>query len=240
MPHRCSESVSAAHLSFGEVKAMQGDKNVATQEAEQASRLTGGDGTLESTQTSSCEAADTGAQTVASLWTVVDPGKTTPPTSDDYSHWTVEQLRKECTSRKMRLGRKTSVEERVQRLLQFDEPHRSMVCTTLTSATGGSSELSPSSGNGSIRLLNVLFSGTFAERFARIGDKPSRAQLDAGETHSNSTFWRDVTSEFNTNRADYNALFSSDVRFEGGDASIAVIHGAANCTKCGKTSIKNT
>ncbi|GMF47015.1 unnamed protein product [Phytophthora fragariaefolia] len=206
---------------------MQGDKNVAAtteQEAEQASRVTGGDGTLGSTQTSSCEAADTGSQIVASLWTVLDPRKITPPTSDDYSHWTLEQLRKECTSRKMRLGRKTSVEERVQRLLQFDELHHSMVCATLASATSGSSELSPSSGNGSIHLLNVLFSDTFAARFARIGDKPSRAQLDAGETHSNSTFWRDVTSEFNTNRADYNTLFPSDVRFEGIDASIDVIH----------------
>ncbi|KAE8876346.1 hypothetical protein PF005_g13754 [Phytophthora fragariae] len=196
--------------------------------AVQANRATGDDGTLQSTQTAACDIIDIRSQTKSSLWTVADLGKIPPPTSDDYSCWTVEQLRKECTSRKMRLGRKTSVEEPVQRLLQFDELHRSMVSATLASTAGGSSDLSPSSGNDNIRLLNVLFSDTFAERFARIGDKPSRVQLDAGETHRNSTFWRDVTSEFNTNRTDYNALFSSDIRFEGVDASVAVIHGAVS------------
>ncbi|KAG6576413.1 uncharacterized protein IUM83_08881 [Phytophthora cinnamomi] len=184
---------------------MQGDK-IATVGAGQAAGLASGvpaDGeTLASKQSSSGEATDKGtcSHAVSALWTVVDPGKTTPPTSDDYSPWTVEQLRQECTSRKLRLGRKASVEERVKRLHQFDELHRSMVSATLASAAGDSSEFSATSG--SIRLLNVLFSDMFALRFARIGDKPLRAQLDAGETHSNSTFWRDVTSEFNTNRAD--------------------------------------
>ncbi|KAE9350376.1 hypothetical protein PR003_g5397 [Phytophthora rubi] len=68
-------------------------------------------------------------------------------------------------------------------------------------------DLLPSSGNCNIWLLNALFSDTFAVRFAQIGDKSSLVQLDAGETHNNSTSWRDVTSEFNTNRTDYNALF---------------------------------
>ncbi|OWZ15544.1 hypothetical protein PHMEG_00010797 [Phytophthora megakarya] len=78
-----------------------------------------------------------------------------------------------------------------------------------------------------ISLLNVLFSDTFAARFARIRDKPYRQQLDAGETHGNSTFWRDIASAFNTKRTDYNDLISTDMRVEGVDASVGDIHSAA-------------
>ncbi|KAE9223320.1 hypothetical protein PF004_g12550 [Phytophthora fragariae] len=32
-------------------------------------------------------------------WTVKKPGATAPPTTNEYTAWTVEQLKKECTSR---------------------------------------------------------------------------------------------------------------------------------------------
>ncbi|OWZ09277.1 hypothetical protein PHMEG_00018043 [Phytophthora megakarya] len=118
---------------------------------------------------------------------------------------------------------KTSVADRVKHLRELDALHRSMVSATLSSADGNSVSLN----NCTIRLLNVLFSDTFPPRFARIGDKPYRQQLDAGETHGNSTFWRDVASEFNTNHTDYNDLISTDMRLEGVDALVVVIHNAA-------------
>ncbi|OWZ03402.1 hypothetical protein PHMEG_00024872 [Phytophthora megakarya] len=177
----------------------------------------------ETSSSASIESRWRSETTVSALWTVVYPGKTTTPTSDDYVAWTVEQLRKECTSRKLRLGRKTSVADRAKHLREFDALHRSMVSATLSSADGSSVSLN----NCTVRLLDVLFSDTFAPRFARIGDKPSRQQLDAGDTHGNSTFWRDVASEFNTNRTDYNDLISTDMRLEDVDASVVVIHSAA-------------
>ncbi|KAE8882571.1 hypothetical protein PF010_g24103 [Phytophthora fragariae] len=39
-------------------------------------------------------------------WTVRNPGTVVPPACNDYSMWTVLQLRKECAERKFRLGRK--------------------------------------------------------------------------------------------------------------------------------------
>ncbi|KAG6955636.1 hypothetical protein JG688_00011797 [Phytophthora aleatoria] len=36
-------------------------------------------------------------------WTVKRPGSVVPPTCNDYDSWTVAQLRKECTERKLRL-----------------------------------------------------------------------------------------------------------------------------------------
>ncbi|KAL3666989.1 hypothetical protein V7S43_007934 [Phytophthora oleae] len=41
-------------------------------------------------------------------WTVRNAGKVVPPTCNDYSLWTVVQLRKECAERKSRLGRKVT------------------------------------------------------------------------------------------------------------------------------------
>ncbi|KAF4143801.1 hypothetical protein GN958_ATG07010 [Phytophthora infestans] len=200
---------------------MQGDKDVDASAAD-ANALRVVEGATQTATTNPSESNSRSESVVSALWTVADPGKTTPPISDDYSLWTVEQLQKECKSRKLRLGRKTSVADRVKHLCEFDALHRSMISATLASADG----VSVPSNNCTIRLLHVLFSDIFAPRFARIGDKPSRQQLDAGETHGISSFWRDVASEFNPNRTDYSDLFTSDARFEGVDASVVVIHSA--------------
>ncbi|KAF4149396.1 hypothetical protein GN958_ATG01368 [Phytophthora infestans] len=200
---------------------MQGDKDIDASAAD-ANTLRAVEGATQTATTNPSEFNSRSESVVSALWTVADPGKTTPPISDDYSLWTVEQLRKEYTSRKLRLERKTSVTDRVKHLCEFDALHRSMISATLASADG----VSVPSNNCTIRLLNVLFSDTFAPRFASIGDKPSRQQLDAGETHGNPSFWRDVASEFNSNRTDFNDLFTSDARFEGVDASVVVIHSA--------------
>ncbi|KAF4135085.1 hypothetical protein GN958_ATG15755 [Phytophthora infestans] len=162
---------------------MQGDKDVDASAAD-AIALRAVEGATQTATTNPSESNSRSESVVSALWTVVDPGKTTPPISDDYSLWAVEQLRKECTSRKLRLGRKTSVADRVKHLCEFDALHCSMISATLASADG----VSVPSNNCTIRLLNVLFSDTFAPRFARIGDKPSRQQLDAGETHGTPHF----------------------------------------------------
>ncbi|KAI9994063.1 hypothetical protein PInf_016626 [Phytophthora infestans] len=120
------------------------------------------------------------------------------------------QLRKECTSRNLRLSRQTSAEERIKHLVGFDELHRSMVASTLESGGGtGNSKAYPSK-NSCVRLLTILFSDKYATRFAETGNKPTRQQLDASDTHANSIFWRDVALDFNGNRMDFNTLLSDD------------------------------
>eukprot|EP00644_Phytophthora_capsici_P019481 jgi/Phyca11/133437/e_gw1.471.1.1 len=155
---------------------------------------------------------------VSANWTVKDAGSTAPPSSDDYSTWTVEQLRKECTSRKLRLSRKTPGPARVKYLLEFDEAHRAVVGKVLTPNSLLQSK------NCVFRLMNVLFSDKLASRFAQTGNTATRKQLDAGDINAGSTFWRDVVSEFNTNFSDYNQLLSSNARFANIDTSMIVIH----------------
>ncbi|KAF4142395.1 hypothetical protein GN958_ATG08571 [Phytophthora infestans] len=193
---------------------MQGDKDVDASAAD-ANTLRAVKGATQTATTNPSEFNSRSESVVSALWTVADPGKTTPPISDDYSLWTVEQVSKGVHEPKASPRQENN-------LCEFDALHRSMISATLASADG----VSVPSNNCTIRLLNVLFSDTFAPRFARIGDKPSRQQLDAGKTHGNSSFWRDVASEFNSNRTDHNDLFTSDARFEGVDASVVVIHSA--------------
>ncbi|KAG3140924.1 hypothetical protein PI126_g15742 [Phytophthora idaei] len=76
------------------------------------------------------EEADT-AVPVLVRWTLEKPRTTAPPKSDDYTTWTVKQLRKERTSRKIRLNRKTSTDERIKLLVELDEYHLDLIAKTL-------------------------------------------------------------------------------------------------------------
>lgn len=111
------------------------------------------------------ESAGVGAAAVN--WTVEDPGSITPSTSNDYGTWTVEQLRKECTSRKLRLSWKPSADKRVQQLLRFDAVRQSMQTSIGTDPASASAPRK--TGNCAFRLLNILFSDGFSARFVQEG-----------------------------------------------------------------------
>ncbi|KAG6967096.1 hypothetical protein JG687_00004465 [Phytophthora cactorum] len=64
-----------------------------------------------------------------SNWTVKHPGKVIPPTSNDYESWTVMQLRKECTERKLQLTRTTSKQDQIRHLWSYDVTKRSVQAT---------------------------------------------------------------------------------------------------------------
>ncbi|KAG1684910.1 hypothetical protein DVH05_010176 [Phytophthora capsici] len=53
-------------------------------------------------------------------WTVKNPGKVVPPTSNNYHTWTVLQLRRECTERNLRLPRSTPKTEQIKKLEAYD------------------------------------------------------------------------------------------------------------------------
>ncbi|KUF86473.1 hypothetical protein AM587_10007099 [Phytophthora nicotianae] len=74
-----------------------------------------------------------------------------------------------------------------------------------------------------IRLLNVLFSDRFATRLASSDDDATRDQIDTGEVNQNTSFWKEVAKEFQTNTTDYNGLFTfNDPRYIGIDPSVIV------------------
>jgi hypothetical protein len=158
---------------------------------------------------------------ISANWTVKEAGGTAPPTSDDYACWTVEQLRKDCTSRKLRLSRKTLAADRVKHLVEFDAVHLAVVGTVVGSSGVEGQVLSK---HCTFRLVNVLFSDLFAARFAEIGNTPTRHQLDVGDVNAALSFWRDVFTEFNTNCSDYNLVMSTNARFEKVDPSVIVVH----------------
>ncbi|KUF85475.1 hypothetical protein AM587_10000609 [Phytophthora nicotianae] len=79
-----------------------------------------------------------------------------------------------------------------------------------------------------IRLLNVIFSDRFATRLASSDDAATRDQKDTGEVNQNTSFWKEVAKEFQTNTTDYNGLFTfNDPRYIGIDPSVIVQHDAS-------------
>ncbi|KAF4038304.1 hypothetical protein GN244_ATG09584 [Phytophthora infestans] len=72
---------------------MQGDKDVDASAAD-ANTLRAVKGATQTATTNPSEFNSRSESVVSALWTVADPGKTTPPISDDYSLWTVEQVSK--------------------------------------------------------------------------------------------------------------------------------------------------
>lgn len=165
-------------------------------------------------------------------WTVKRPEATDPPMSYDYTMWTVEQLRKECTSRKIRVSRKTTDDERIPRLFTFDEYQLSLIAEAVDLVPASGSCSGPRSKHCCIRMLTMLFSDMNVTRFAETRAKLTRQQLDAGETHANSVFWRDFTPDINTNRTYFNRLLSASARLASLDPSVIVEYTTVELYDC--------
>ncbi|KAE9051285.1 hypothetical protein PR001_g1599 [Phytophthora rubi] len=155
-------------------------------------------------------------------------GAVVPPTNDDYASWTVMQLRKECTERKLRLSRKVPKAEQIRRLRDYDAMQRAVQATV-----DEENVLGPSLRKTKyciIRHLNIIFADRIAERLASSDDAATRDQIDAGEVNHKTAFWREVAAEFLSNTTDFNNLFdlaSNDPRFHGINPSVIVGHGVA-------------
>eukprot|EP00644_Phytophthora_capsici_P010499 jgi/Phyca11/116201/e_gw1.30.177.1 len=78
-----------------------------------------------------------------------------------------------------------------------------------------------------IRLLNVMFSDGFADRVQEIDGKPTRAELDTSQTHSNSSFWADFHTAYLSEQAEFSKLNSPLVTFVKCNPGIVIAHDAA-------------
>jgi hypothetical protein len=92
------------------------------------------------------------------------------PTSDDYSTWNANQIRKECTARKLNMKSTSKREERVKCLVASDE--MKIKLASYVTNTGG--QPSPPSGSirskhCMIRLINILFNDAFKVDFMKLG-----------------------------------------------------------------------
>lgn len=142
------------------------------------------------------------------------------PTSDDYSQWTVDQLKLECTQRRLEVAKTTNKEGRVRVLNMFDQN-----TTAMKDIIDGQRQVNRRKQDkpdddrrkpGSmIRLVNVLFSDKFLEEFLRTGDSLTRAQLEAG----GHIFWDNVACEFNADKSEYDVFIKTDERFRHVDPS---------------------
>lgn len=79
------------------------------------------------------------------------------------------------------------------------------------------------------RLLNILFSDEFAERFQCLGNVATREMLDTGKAKHDEHFWSQVRIAFVSNNDSYdNLLFKTDKHFfdrDDIDCSKIVPHG---------------
>ncbi|RLN46980.1 hypothetical protein BBJ28_00010039 [Nothophytophthora sp. Chile5] len=164
----------------------------------------------------------------SSKWTVIaalDPRKrmVPPPTSDDYALWTLDQLKLECTARKLNVVKNTRKQERVMLLRAYDankEGVKVLLQRQRKRSQRTSEEEQRRTSGCMFRLLNVLFSLLFFDRFLSLGNLLRRDELDEGGT----TFWIDVTTAFCADTTEYDSLISDDAVFEGVDPSVHVAH----------------
>jgi hypothetical protein len=63
-----------------------------------------------------------------------------------------------------------------------------------------------------MRLLNIIFSDKHCASFARIGNRPSRADLDEGKVAENSDFWQGIAEDWGDQDA-YNHLVQNSPLF---------------------------
>ncbi|KAE9060442.1 hypothetical protein PF010_g30216 [Phytophthora fragariae] len=159
-------------------------------------------------------------------WTVKNPGKVSPPTCNDYDTWTVVQLRKECTERRLRLPRATPKSEQIKQLRAHDAARMA-----IQSTVDDEYLIEPSlrkTKHCCIRLLNIIFSGYFASRIASSEDTATRAEIDTGEVGYRMRLWKKITDHFCNNKTDSNGLFVvDDPRFDGINPAYIVMHDAA-------------
>ncbi|KUF82451.1 Dual specificity protein phosphatase 7 [Phytophthora nicotianae] len=78
-----------------------------------------------------------------------------------------------------------------------------------------------------IRLLNVMFSETFAGRVHEIDGKPTRAELDSNQTHASSSFWTYIHDAYLSDQAEFGKLNSTLAMFAKCNPAIIVPHDAA-------------
>ena len=135
--------------------------------------------------------------------------------------WTIEQLRKECTAREIRVPRTHTSLQRVELLQQYDR-------IKLGVEIGVIGEGNRKTNHCVFRLLNVIFFYAFCDQFSEMGNIATRVELDRKYSNSNTLLWKDITEQFlNTNSSEYDGLLSNNVRFEGIDPSKVAQHDSA-------------
>jgi hypothetical protein len=167
---------------------------------------------------------DADDMTPSAYWTAKG-GKCPAPMTDDYTKWSTEQLRHECTARDMHLPRKTPKDVRIRELRKVDEINMH-VAGTADEEARLPAKLRKTMHCG-IRFLNVAFSDAFCDGFAATGDKAKRADLDAGQVNGKTAWWYGLTDAYRNNTTDYNKLWTDDLRFSHLDPSVIIRHPTA-------------
>ncbi|KAE8991135.1 hypothetical protein PF011_g18065 [Phytophthora fragariae] len=158
-------------------------------------------------------AAEMAAPAATSKWTVTEEllrkrkNPVTPPSSDDYKDWLLEQLRLECTARRLNVKKNTCKVDRMQLLTAYDS-NKSGVELLLQRQRNN---LRREDQEEEKRTKNAS------------GDQLSRSDFDRG----GSTFWRDVAVAFAASDIEFDSLISDDAVFEDVDPSQFMVHSTA-------------
>ncbi|KAF4141746.1 hypothetical protein GN958_ATG09076 [Phytophthora infestans] len=129
-----------------------------------------------------------------------------------------KQLRTECYLRQLRIVKKgADCNDHKAKLGVEDGPSKTL----------GAAGIKRRTRHSTIRLLNVMFSETFAGQVHKIDGKPTRAELDSDQTHTSSSFWTDFHDTYLSDQAEYGKLNSTLAMFAKCNPAISVPHEAA-------------
>ncbi|OWY92987.1 LOW QUALITY PROTEIN: hypothetical protein PHMEG_00037775, partial [Phytophthora megakarya] len=181
-------------------------------------------------------AADTAVTTVSSNWTVtIDLASlkrpVRPPSSDEYSKWSLDQLKLECTASNPNVIKNTKNYDRVAILKAWNSNNDGVEALLLRQRKqmkDESHEEAKRTKGCMFRLLNVLSSDLFYEALLRTGNQLSREEID----QKGST--ADVAASFGADTDEFNIIISPESIFEDIDGSFAIVHSAAKLKRMWK------
>lgn len=169
---------------------------------------------------------------VSTKWTATQKSDSkraiAPPTSNAYTDWTVDQLKLECTARKLSVAKNTKKGDRVAILTAYDESKGGVQLLLEYQRLGKHSEAASAekeprrTQHCAFRLINVLFSDSCFARFMSSGDQLTHSQLSEG----GNRLWAVVADAFNTSNESYDSLVSEDGLFDGIQPNQITVHSA--------------
>lgn len=124
-----------------------------------------------------------------------------------------KQIRSMCTILQVRGIKDKKKDELIQRIIGIYHNHKGMETfekRERTSNGGTTMSATRKAVQCSFRLLNLLFSEEFAERFASIGNVANRHQLDNGQGANEQGFWESVQEGFCETNEVYGTLRFQD------------------------------
>ena len=158
---------------------------------------------------------------VSKLWTHDKDYKGSVPEIDDYDKWSADQIRHECSSRKLGIKKGTNKDDRIVFLINHDS-----MTSNLVPIISSPPPRSPTRSRSCIYcLLNILFDDKYCDNFSTLGNSFCRRDFDECKSFEQK-FWDSVAEAFKTDGM-YDVLLQTDELIKQFDSSRIIPHSSA-------------